>query len=542
MVTMKALKTLFIYLFTILAISSTAFAANISVTVSKNRLVKNEVLQLKVVVDEIVDSDAIDFTPLEQDFYLGRPNFGTSRNFINGARSSHSEWNLSLAPQRLGIITIPAFTIDGVSSTPITLQVSMDEEEPKTSDLLELQSSLNTTRLYPNESATLQTRLIIKTNPRQLQNPQITPPQADGLSIEPLGEPNQYQSVLDGVQVTVIDQNYRITAESKGAYSLSSIGFKGSAAYRSNTTGATKLVSLTTAPEQFAIEVKPIPADAVGTWLPTTNLKLKQRWLDGEGNPINASDFTLKLGDSLTREISLDIVGIPMERFPDITSNYPSSIRLYQEKPQFSQVENITTRMTIKQVLIAQQLGTITLDAIQLPWWNSQTEQQEVATIKGLILRVEQGELIQPEVLPTQAANTVQIQTVTDSGIWPYLTALFATLWVATVILWQRRREMGATFEQKVENNSTTKDQLLTALRSGDKVRSCYLATVWLKEIQTLKESDKQLIKNELLTMNTSEFGSSSSHWNSETLVKLVQKFSKSKAHHTKESEKLADL
>ena len=153
MVMMKYLKSYLAFIFAILSFvaSSTAFATTIQATVSKNKVVKNEVFQLKVVVDQKVSSDDIDFSVLEKDFYLGRPSFGTSINIINGKRTSHSEWNISIAAQRIGISTIPAFTVDGASSQPIAIQVGVDNEQPNVSDLVEVQSHLNKTQLYPNE-------------------------------------------------------------------------------------------------------------------------------------------------------------------------------------------------------------------------------------------------------------------------------------------------------------------------------------------------------------------------------------------------------
>ena len=113
--------TVALFALLITLVSPLALATNVLATVSKNKVVKNEVFQLRIVVDKKVSSDALDFSSLEQDFYLGRPSFGSSVNIINGDRSTRSEWNITLAPQRLGVATIPAFTLDGASSKPIEI-------------------------------------------------------------------------------------------------------------------------------------------------------------------------------------------------------------------------------------------------------------------------------------------------------------------------------------------------------------------------------------------------------------------------------------
>ena len=181
---------------------------------------------------------------VEKDFYVSRPSFGSSVNIINGNRTTRSEWNLTLAAQSLGIVSIPSFTVDGTSSKSIEIRVTADQNEPQMSELVEVHNQLGKETLYPNQSTTLKTRLIIKADPRRLQNPKIAAPSVQGLSLEAIGEPNQYQSVLDGVEVTVVDQNYRVTADQPGDYVITGIGFKGSLVYSDKKTGATKLMSI----------------------------------------------------------------------------------------------------------------------------------------------------------------------------------------------------------------------------------------------------------------------------------------------------------
>ena len=92
--------------------SPLVLATSVTAIVSKNKVAKNEIFQLRVVIDKKVASDAIDFSQLEKDFYVSRPSFGSSVNIINGNRTTRSEWNLTLAAQSLGVVSIPSFTFD----------------------------------------------------------------------------------------------------------------------------------------------------------------------------------------------------------------------------------------------------------------------------------------------------------------------------------------------------------------------------------------------------------------------------------------------
>ncbi|MEF1290906.1 BatD family protein, partial [Vibrio sp. M260118] len=469
---------------------------------------------------------------------------GSPVNIINGDRSVRSEWNISLAAQRLGVTTIPAFTIDNASSTPIDVTVKVDPEEPKISDLIELQNKLSKSQLYPNESATLTTRLIIKTDPRRLQDPFVVPPKAEGVELSAIGEPKQYQSVIDGVEVTIVDQSYLVTANSAGQFQLSGIGFQGSVVYGDRRSGTTKLISATTPAQQFQIQVVPIPNDYQGTWLPATSLKLSQQWLDGNGNEINASEiFATRVGDSLTRIINLDIQGLTSERFPEFNSNYPATVRLYQEKPQFTELGNGTTRMTIKQVIIPEQTGDIALNPISLNWWDSAQKSAQKSQLAGLKVTVEPGSTLNNEPISAPAVQQPQTKAVTvhDAGYWPYLTALFASLWLVTMLLWFKQRQTSTEQEPELEGKPTTV-QLIQALKQDDKVKANYLAKQWLSENQQLDPERIEEIENQLNAMNHSQYSAESPNWQPEALIKLIKQSSKGPKVETESNNKLAQL
>lgn len=521
-----------------------ALATNVTATVSTNKVVKNQVFQLRVVVDSKVSSDAIDFSQLEKDFYVGRPSFGSSMNFINGKRSDSSEWNISLAAQRLGVATIPSFTVDGAASQPIPIQVSVDNDQPQVSDLVELHSNLTKTTLYPRESTQLSTRLIVKADPRRLQNPNIIAPIAQGLTIEPIGEPNQYQAVVDGVEVTVVDHNYLVTAIDPGQFTISGIGFKGSVVYGDNRSGTTKLVSADTPATEFQISVEAIPSDYQGQWLPASSLTLTQDWRDSSGKEIDPSQpYTTTVGESITREIYLDIQGLASEQFPDLKIDYPKSVRLYQEKPQFTDLGNGKTRMTVKQVLIAQQQGQIDLNPVTLNWWDSSNHKQETASLNRLQLMVEPASTSNAESIsaPPPAAQQTQSVTVYKPGIWPYLTGLFALLWLITIVLWKKSSKGNSSIEPQTIK-STTEDKLKSALAMDDKVQANFLLSCWLAEHPDIESVVREKIEQERAAMNLSNYSQSGQKWQAKELLSLLKKGKKSSAKNKSKDDVLASL
>ncbi|WP_114766768.1 BatD family protein [Vibrio rhodolitus] len=463
-----------------LLLSFTASAANLTATVSSNKVTQAEVFQLRLTYDAKVDSDSLDFTRLEDSFFLGQPSFGSSLNYINGKRSSRSEWTIALKAKKLGTLTIPAFTVEGAQSQPINILVSQDKDLPQANELVEVQSQLAKEVLYPNEMTQLKTRLIIKSDPRRLQNVKITPPSGADFSIKQIGQPNQYQTVINGVEATIIDQSFNVTAQAAGNKNLNSVGFSATFVFGNNRSGTTKLLPVQIAPEQLNVEVKPRPSKSGEFWLPTPQLQLSQSWLDSEGKVLanDTQQLSVKLGDSITRQITLTIAGVDAENFPQIITDYPQAVRQYSEKPQFKQLQDGQTQMTIQQVLIAQQQGVASLPAISVNWFNTATGNEQLSQVKGLDIDVQPTD----NLVPSQATFTTNTppQVIKDAGYWPYFTALFASLWLITFI-WHIKSRLSQPNESLKQANAVdTTQQLISAIKTEDMVKAQYLLKTWL--------------------------------------------------------------
>ncbi|MCK6263736.1 BatD family protein [Vibrio sp. ZSDE26] len=531
-----------ISLLTLLSVSTVSFVANGATTaltsVSTNQVAKNEVFQLRIVVNEKVSQDEIDFSILENDFYMSRPSFGTSINIINGDRNNRSEWNVSLAAQKLGTLTIPSFSIAGATTQPIQIEVSMDNDQPQASDLVELRSRLSTTSLYPKESARLDFRLIIKADPRRLQNAQIVQPKIDGMKIELDGEPNQYQTIKDGIEVTVVDQRYRIDAIQSGEFTLIAPAFTGTVIHGDTRRGTTTMINADTAPEQFTLTVHPKPENYSGAWLPTKQLQIEQQWLNQDGQLVNEdTPHAMQVGDALTRMITLKIDGLNPNQYPNLTIDYPETFRVYEEKPQFTHDQNGNTVMTLKQVLIPQQTGEHELSGVSINWWDSKNKKQTASTLNGLAISVSEAtgvnnsQVITPQVPLPQTVNTVY-----DSGIWPYLTALFATLWLVSMAFIIRNRSVRGNNTDDDSNStvgdSSTLERFKAALKTEDVIKSQFLLTQWLGEHTDLSDEESQVInqfKQKLSSAYSAQCPSPSAIESNNKLLKMMKRVERRK-------------
>ncbi|QDC94716.1 protein BatD [Vibrio furnissii] len=507
-------------------ISVSAQAATVYASVSKNKVVKNEVFQLTVVSDQKASGDDLDFSALDQDFFMSRPSFSSSMNIINGSRSNRSEWTVSLAANRLGVVTIPSFELHGAKTQPIAIQVTQDEQAPSSDDLVEVRSQLSRSTLYPNESALFKARLIIKADPRRLQDPKIAPPTIDGMELKAASEPNQYQTVMDGIQVTIVDQDFRITASQAGDFTLTEPSLQGALIYGSSYNGGTRILPLKTTPKTYTIHVEPKPADYQGTWLPTSQLTLREQWLDSQGKPISGSRYATKVGDSITREVTVQVTGLTQEQLPNIHLTYPDSVRVYDEKPQFATLDNGDVTMTLKQVLIPRQTGDITLPKVAMQWWDTVTKAQKTASADGLTLSVAAGEPSTVTASTPLPAAPAQVQTVTvnDAGFWPYLTALFALLWLLTLgLAWRWKSSSSVTQQAPVSPaDLSAYAQLQQALKNDDGIAISRALTVWMQQV-TLTDAETAQLTLALHELNQARYSAQPSTYRSGELKRVVK-------------------
>lgn len=534
----RALITFCVICLGYLSFSQSAHASNLWAVVNSNQVTQAEVFQLRVILDEKVDSDEIDFTVLEKDFFLGQPSFASALNFTNGKRSSTSEWTLALKARTTGQLVIPSFEVNGSQSQAITITVSADTNLPDQKDLAEIESTLSRTTLYPYESAELKTRLIIKADVRRLQNPNFFAPSAQsnqpGITVSEKGKANQYNRVINGVDVTIIDQVFTVTAEQSGHYTLNSLGFSATVVHGNSRTGTTKLIPIELIPEQFAIEVKEKPATVTTPWIPSKQVTLQQRWLTADGEPLvpdalTQTTPTLNVGDALTREITLEIDGLTPEHFPRLETQYPSALRQYAEKPQYRQQPNGQYLMTLKQVLIAQQVGKVELPAIDLAWWNTQKDQKELSALQGLAIEIKPADVSNtPIAVPVEPSKPA---VVYQSGYWPYLTALFALLWIST-LAWHLKAGARKADQNKTVAHTETSDltqMLMSAVSQSDSAKIQHLVPRWLIEQNGKDSALIEQIQAEVAAMNRHLYSHEQTKWDNRQLLTLIKKLSQSR-------------
>ncbi|MGO2509073.1 MAG: BatD family protein [Vibrio hibernica] len=541
--------TILLVLISSIVFSQTSIAKNISAFASVNQttLSTNEVFNFKVVYMGTASRDDFDASVLNQDFTTGQVQYGTSRYSINGDTTIRTEWNVSLATNKTGNVVIPSFTVNGAKTQPINLHVSKDPSTPNQNDLIEFQDSISKHTLYPKEMATLRTRLVVKADPRGLQNTKIVPPTGGGLSITPIGEPKQYQKLVNGIEATIVDQNYQVTATEHGKHTLHPPRLTATLIDVSRATGARRIVPVNVYSGDIELNVLEKPASFSGVWLPTQSLKLQQGWQNSDGDMMDVSSGKIdaKVGQPITRILALVVKDVSAENLPELNIEYPTSVRVYAEKPKFGQDKQGNTVMTLKQVLMPKKSGSINLPAVNVPWWNSQTNKEETATVKGLTLatavdenapvQAPTSEITTASTNPamtmddktTPPTNTLSTPTMATAGYWPYFTALFAVLWLLTLILLIRKHKQKPAAEITQPPIKADNNNLTSVLKNQDGAKIHSEISQWLAEHPNLSSELTQAIKAELSEVMAAFYSKKRRDYDTSSLLALLKKAEK---------------
>jgi hypothetical protein len=243
--------------------------------------------------------------------------------------------------------------------------------------------------------------------------------------------------------------------------------------------------------------------------------------------------------------------GVTQEQIPDLHFNYPDTVRVYQEKPQYQTLKDGDVLMTLKQVLIPNQAGQIHLPGLSLDWWDTQQKQQRKSRLTGLTMvaakAAHNDTLMSLPQGPTKPVPAAKIVYQKDAGIWPYLTAGVGVLWLITLLLWLISRHKNRSFDRQPVPTpcepSTPELSLQDAIKQRDGIRIQHLIKQQLDTCDVSAE-DRQAIAAELDKLQSSIYASSGQEdYDPKQLMQLLSKITKtSRKREKQQKDQLPDL
>ena len=502
MVNRRLLSIFLAMLFMLLVvIPLTASAGRITVDLDRTILEEGESFNVEFTSEGSVDGEP-DFSILDKDFRFLSQSQSSNIQFINGRMSSQKTWQLVLMPKRTGQVVIPAISFgkDKSQATTVLVKKATAGSGSRDNGLLFMETEATPKTAYIQSQVVYTLRIYHAIN---LVNASLSDLHVsdENAIVEKLGDDISYEKRIKGVRYKVFEKRFAIFPQQSGEIKIDPVDFEGQ--YVNN---RRMLQSKFIHSDPITIKVKPQPsvqsAKPGDRWLPAANIKIEEQW--------SADLSSVKVGEPITRTVTITADGIMGAQLPELNSTPIQQIKQYPDQPQ------VTTRKTkegvvgIRQEKIAYiptKPGKFRLPAIEIPWWNTAKDRQEIARIKSYEVDVSPGvnaqggnltpvapEIVAPTADSSPAINNspneaqpVMVQTPWYGNPWFWSSMAMIVIWLMTLLLFWRWRRSTAQL-------STSQDKRAVASRNTQKQTA-----VERKIRQACNRDDAETVKQLLL-------------------------------------------
>jgi BatD DUF11 like domain len=370
-----------------------AMANGVQTTLDRNEVHLGDTVTLNVRIDGITDVNTPDLSALDNDFEVLGTSANSTLSIVNGRPAAQMIIGIALRPKHIGDLQIPALTVAGSQTTPLTLHVDPSDNSASSGNSKDVfvETAAEPSHVYVGQQLLYSVRLFFDVN---LNSGTLPNPQVGGADLRQLGGDLNYESERNGHRYHVVERRYALIPSHAGSLTIPSIEFQGEAADSGNPNdpggllgqgglfGNTTPVTADSAP--VTIDVDAAPANWGGTtWLPARTLALGL-----EGLP---SDDKVPLGQPINLHMSVQATGLAAEALPEPSLPAIDGAKVYPD-------QSVNTTHNDGQWLIGrrergfaifpQHAGTLTIPAITLTWFDVQSGQKQVATVPARTLTV----------------------------------------------------------------------------------------------------------------------------------------------------------
>jgi len=454
-INMKKNATLFLVIF----LTSQSLWAEVRATLSRHTIYEGDTVTLNIVTNKAGQDDDPDLSVLRQDFDILGSGSSQQTQIINGQRSESHQWQFELAPKHGGELTVPPIRVGTDTTQTLMLTVTAQPDaviaEAGQPVFIETQLEPQDAPVYVQQQIRYKLQLFYR---ERLVEASIDGPHVENALVERLGDDLQYKTTLNGQEYQVIERHYAIFPEQSGPLSISPVTFNGRLAGKSqqrmpstnmndmmerffgNSAFTTPGKRIRLGGEGFALDVQPRPAAYTGKyWLPGEQLTLTDSW--------TSAPPEFRSGEPVTRTLTLQAKGLESTHLPDISLPESGGMRLYPEKPVYTNRTDGEWVIGSRQLSVAyvpSATGLQTIPAIQLDWWDTTEAKQKTVELPAWTVNVLPGEGITdpapppvapPVDAPEQRIDVADIQPdETSTADW-LSTLKTRWTWVASGIL-----------------------------------------------------------------------------------------------------------
>ena len=522
-------------LFAALGVSSAASAA-VTAKVDRNVVERNESFLLEVIVDGNTD-DEPDISLLNVEFVIGQSSQMSNTKIINGQISRSMTWTFSLMARRTGELTIPPIPVGNEESDPITITVREPAAAPPGEADVFITAELDAEDTWVQAQVLYKIKVYRAVATRQptLREPVITGAEA---LIEIASDEATYDALINDRPYNVVERTIAIFPQESGEISISPARFEARVIVDGRITGRKVFES-----KPKSIIVKPIPAPPAdfptAAWLPARDLELTEEW--------SREPRRLAAGEPVSRNITVGVLGQLETQIPALQVEEPDGINLYPDQPELSrrfETGGIRGVRREEYAMIAVGSGDVTLPAVELPWFNTETQEWQVARLDERTLSIMGGVTEAPpvvdEMLPESpdVAPPAPSAAVVTSPFWQQVSLGLFALWLLTLGAWWWSLRPSASASKEPPPVPVYKLQgrcireARKAAQAGDAAGLKAALIEWAKlewpgdaprSIGVLASRVAPPLAGQLAALSRSSYGPDAPHWDGDAIAKSLR-------------------
>ncbi|MGY0558959.1 MULTISPECIES: BatD family protein [unclassified Lysobacter] len=437
----------------LLSMASLAANAQTRTWLDRDRIEFGETVTLNIETDTGASPD---YAPLQADFQISGRSSSRQMTLTNGRAVSRTLYAVALKPQREGVLTVPALDIGGQRTDPLSLVVAPASavSPARAGDDVFLESEPDDTTPYVQQTVGWVVRLYAAV---PLVSGQLDQAAPEGATLQQVGDDAQYSRQIDGRRYNVIERRYLLIPERSGSLSVPGASFEGRGAagffedFLGRGGGA-----LHAQARPRVLEVQPIPKAAPQPWLPLHDMKL--RYL--------STPQQLHAGVAATVTVEAVVDGATTAQVPELQLPPVEGVQVFAEPAQTDErfVDGRPQVTVTRQFsLVPSRAGVVTLPGLPLQWWDVDEGATRTAKLPPLEWTVAPaaGGLPVPPMdasLPSAVSEPAPANVIAgaDRG-WVLATALFALLWLVTLV-WGLHRLPAGTSPSAASTPARTDD------------------------------------------------------------------------------------
>ncbi len=521
---------------------------SLTASLDRTQIVVGETVNLIIEMQGTTNSLSPDLSVLQNQFEVLNSSTQTQLNISNGQQQSVSQVRIVLEARQTGDLIIPPITVGNQQTQQLRLSVLPAPEPSGDVDAapdIFVEVEVNPETPYVQAQITMIVRLMIGV---PLNEASLSEPAPENAEIQRLGEDLRYEADRNGRRYQVIERRYAIFPQQSGQLNIAPVQLSGRVgASRGSLFGSrSRGRRITRTSEAVQLTVLPVPTAYTGDhWIPASALQLTEQ-------PLQQS-AEYRVGEPLTRTLELTALGLSDIMLPDLESETPLGARVYADKPvgvSGQQDTWIVGQRTIKQAIVPTVSGPLELPEVRLDWWDTANSQQRTAVVPAVTISVlpavdGNNQPIEPAATDLSPApgNVPVIQTTraVDSGMWPYLSAAFAALWLLTLAAWwrgrqgrrQQHRRQQALQEQRSESISAARKACRLACRNNDAAAASAAVIDWARAIlgqqavnnlaQVAASVEDSSLQSAIYDLQSACYGQQQDPWSGESLWALLQ-------------------